>query len=51
MLRHLGLMDHADKIQNATYQVLKEGKHITKDLGGSATCSEYTQAIIELTKY
>lgn len=46
MLRHLQLVEHADLIQQATYSVLKEGKHLTGDLGGKAKCSEYTAAII-----
>ncbi|CAG9116646.1 unnamed protein product [Plutella xylostella] len=46
MLRHLQLNEHADKIQNACYAVLSEGKHLTGDLGGTGKCSEYTNAII-----
>jgi isocitrate dehydrogenase (NAD+) len=42
----MGLHDHANKIQTATFKVLKEGQHVTKDLGGNATTSEYTDAII-----
>lgn len=47
MLRHLGLTDFADKIQDATYSVLKEGKYITGDLGGKSSTREYTKAIID----
>ncbi len=47
MLRHMGLYDFADRIQNATFKVLKEGQHITGDLGGKATTTEYTDAIIK----
>ncbi len=43
----MNLHDYADKIQNATFKVLKEGQYITKDLGGNATTSEYTEAIIK----
>ncbi|XP_063383086.1 probable isocitrate dehydrogenase [NAD] subunit alpha, mitochondrial isoform X1 [Cydia fagiglandana] len=46
MLRHLQLNEHADKIQNACYETLREGKHLTGDLGGTGKCSEYTAAII-----
>ncbi|XP_069360297.1 probable isocitrate dehydrogenase [NAD] subunit alpha, mitochondrial isoform X2 [Maniola hyperantus] len=46
MLRHLQLNDHADMIQNACYLVLREGKSLTGDLGGTGKCSEYTNAII-----
>ncbi|XP_049871948.1 probable isocitrate dehydrogenase [NAD] subunit alpha, mitochondrial isoform X2 [Pectinophora gossypiella] len=46
MLRHLQLNDHADRIQNACNIILSEGKTLTGDLGGTAKCSEYTNAII-----
>ncbi|CAG5059011.1 unnamed protein product [Parnassius apollo] len=46
MLRHLQLNEHADRVQNACYEVLREGKALTGDLGGTAKCSEYTNAII-----
>ena len=41
----MGLMDHANKIENACYEVIKEGTYRTGDLGGKAKCSEYTDAI------
>ncbi|ODV82547.1 hypothetical protein CANARDRAFT_30744 [[Candida] arabinofermentans NRRL YB-2248] len=47
MLRHLGLDEYADKISNATYAVLKEGKIITSDIGGSATTTEFTNEILK----
>lgn len=46
MLRHLQLNEHADRVQNACYTVLREGKSLTGDLGGTGKCSEYTNAII-----
>merc|ERR1719239_1377686 len=46
MLRHMDLYDHAAKIESACFQVIKEGKAITGDLGGSAKCSEFTEEII-----
>lgn len=45
MLRHLGLYDHARRIEQATFDTIKEGKNITGDLGGKAKCSEYTNEI------
>lgn len=45
MLRHMGLTEHADKIQNACFAVIKEAKYLTGDLGGKAKCSEYTNEI------
>ncbi|KAJ8718273.1 hypothetical protein PYW08_002510 [Mythimna loreyi] len=46
MLRHLKLHEHAERIQSACYAVLREGKHLTGDLGGTGKCSEFTNAII-----
>ncbi len=46
MLRHLGLGAHADAITAATGAVLREGRHVTPDLGGSAGTLEMTDAII-----
>lgn len=45
MLRHMELNTHADKIETACFDVIKEGKHLTGDLGGKAKCSEYTNEI------
>lgn len=47
MLRYMGMVKEADKIQKATFDVLKEGTFVTKDLGGKSGTSEYTKAIIE----
>jgi len=46
MLRHLGLGPHADAITAAAGAVLREGRHVTPDLGGSAGTLEMTDAII-----
>ena len=46
MLRYMDLYDHAAKIENACFAVIREGQTITGDLGGKAKCSEYTDAII-----
>jgi isocitrate dehydrogenase (NAD+) len=46
MLRHLGLGAHADVITAATGAVLREGRHVTPDLGGNAGTLEMTDAII-----
>ena len=50
MLRHMGLKASADKINKAVFEVLKEGKYVTKDLGGNSSTSEYTKAIIDNIK-
>lgn len=47
MLRHLGEMDAAERIEKAVYKVIGEGKAVTGDLGGKATTVEYTQALID----
>ncbi|GME70392.1 unnamed protein product [Ambrosiozyma monospora] len=47
MLRHLGLDSHADRISKATYDVLAEGQATTQDIGGSATTTEFTDAILK----
>jgi isocitrate/isopropylmalate dehydrogenase len=46
MLDYLGEKDGAKKIQDAVIAVLKEGKVRTHDLGGQATGTEITDAII-----
>lgn len=47
MLRHLGELEAADRIEKAVAQVLKEGKHITVDLGGNAGTEEFAKAVIK----
>lgn len=34
------------RIENACLKTIAEAKYLTMDLGGKATCSEYTKAII-----
>ncbi|EEH37173.2 isocitrate dehydrogenase subunit 2 [Paracoccidioides lutzii Pb01] len=46
MLQHMGLHEHANKIQNAIFATLAEGMTLTGDLGGKAKTSEYAGAII-----
>lgn len=41
------LNDYANRIENATYTVLEEGKYVTGDLGGKSTTTDYTKAIID----
>lgn len=47
MLKHMGEKEAADKIFNATAGVIKEGKTVTYDLGGTASTSEMADAIIQ----
>ena len=46
MLKYIEQRDVALKVEKALFKTIKEGKHLTADLGGSATTEEYTKAII-----
>ncbi|KAK5135642.1 NAD-dependent isocitrate dehydrogenase [Meristemomyces frigidus] len=46
MLQHMGLFEHAERIQAAIFKTLAEGTTITGDLGGKAKTHEYAQAVI-----
>ena len=46
MLRHLGEREAADRIERAVLSTLAEGRTLTADLGGKATTTEFTDAII-----
>jgi isocitrate dehydrogenase (NAD+) len=45
MLRHIGEGAIADRVMKAVGEVLSEGKVRTRDLGGTATTTEYAEAI------
>jgi isocitrate dehydrogenase (NAD+) len=47
LLDHLGEPEAAEKVRNAVAAIVKEGIHVTKDLGGNATTTEMTAAIIK----
>lgn len=47
MLNYLGENEAAEKIENALFETLKEAKFLTKDLGGSATTTEFKEEIIK----
>jgi isocitrate dehydrogenase (NAD+) len=46
MLRHLGEQDAAWKIRNAIEYVYRDKKNLTRDVGGSASTTQFTDAII-----
>ncbi|XP_028660611.1 isocitrate dehydrogenase [NAD] subunit beta, mitochondrial isoform X2 [Erpetoichthys calabaricus] len=46
MLRHLNLEYHSSLISEAVRRVIKSGKVRTSDLGGYASCDEFTRAVI-----
>ena len=50
MLRHLGEMDAAARVEKAMMDVFAEGNVRTKDLGGTAKTDEFATAIIEKLK-
>jgi len=50
MLRHLGEMDAADRVEKAMMEVFAEGNVRTRDLGGTAKTDEFATAIIEKLK-
>ena len=45
MLDHVGEADAARRVREAVHAVLREGKKLTRDLGGSAGTTEITEAI------
>jgi isocitrate dehydrogenase (NAD+) len=47
MLRHLGEWSAADRAGAALQKVYKEGRHVTRDIGGKASTQEFTDAVIE----
>jgi isocitrate dehydrogenase (NAD+) len=46
MLRHLHEIEAAEKIQAAMEKTYKEKEHITRDVGGTASTSEFADAVI-----
>ena len=46
MLEHLGCKDEAKLVMDAMENVLREGKCLTQDIGGKATTTEMTDAIL-----
>ena len=45
MLRHIGLIGHADKIEAECFDTIRTGKHRTADLKGDTSCSAFTDEI------
>jgi isocitrate/isopropylmalate dehydrogenase len=46
MLRHIGEMEAALRIEKALHDVLHKRSSLTRDLGGTAGTTEFTDAII-----
>jgi isocitrate dehydrogenase (NAD+) len=47
MLDHLGEIDAAARLRGAIEQVYKTGRHLTGDAGGTASTTEFTDAVIQ----
>lgn len=47
MLEHMGYRDESDKLHDAIYQALQNKEKCTRDLGGNASTTEFTNYIIE----
>ena len=46
LLEHIGDDDRASRIRRALEQTIREGKTVTRDLGGSASTDQFTEAVI-----
>jgi isocitrate dehydrogenase (NAD+) len=46
MLAHLGERDAAARLHNAIYKVYADGKNLTGDVGGKASTTQFTDAVI-----
>jgi len=47
LLNHIGEKEAADRIYNSVKRVIKEGKYVTRDLGGSYSTMDMTKAVID----
>ncbi len=47
MLRQLGYSEGANKIENAVDEVIREGRVLTPDLGGSSRTQEVTDEVLK----
>ena len=50
MLRHIGMNSWAELVEDSVRAVLIEGKHTTRDVGGTATTDEFTEAVVKKIK-
>ena len=46
MLDYIGETAAARSVRNALFQVYREGKTLTRDVGGTATTSEFTESVV-----
>ena len=47
MLDHLGELPAARRVETALHKVYREGRILTRDVGGKASTAEFTQAVID----
>lgn len=47
LLRHIGMGDHANRVEQAILSTISTGKARTRDLGGMSSCTHFTEAICE----
>lgn len=47
LLRHIGMTESANRVEQSVLGVISSGKARTRDLGGTASCSQFTSAICE----
>ena len=45
MLDHLGLKEASARLEKAIYKVYQQGKHLTRDQGGTASTTEFCKAV------
>src|SRR5262249_8961162 len=50
MLDHLGESNPARRTESALHRVYREGRWLTRDVGGKATTAEFTEAVIRALK-
>ena len=46
MLEHVGEREASVRLHQAIYQVYAEARHLTGDVGGKASTTEFTDAVI-----
>ena len=46
MLNYIGEASTASRVEQALWHVYREGKHLTRDVGGSANTQQFTDAVI-----
>uniref|UniRef100_A0A183SGU9 Iso_dh domain-containing protein n=1 Tax=Schistocephalus solidus TaxID=70667 RepID=A0A183SGU9_SCHSO len=46
LLRHIDLESHGDRLEQALSRVLKAGRVLTEDVGGSSTTTDFTKAVL-----